>query len=247
MGFCNRGPGRRPPPKSIPPEVVSPNPRSVTGSWRRAYPHCRVCHWYPDIALMPPKGCISREGTSEVALEAVRQAVAKAVGGGYCRLQMSSSLALAVRGTVAGCRLGALGGGGGGRYLAPFRCIPAPSPPKPPKCLPPYREFDPAIGVVPARRHSHATSRVGSPGGRYQVAATVEMDRLGLSAARMLQWSPMHPFRPEWLTTMKSETAPRPPIRSPGEPLHGLRGRRRVLSALHIHMTQVPSCSQNGS
>ena len=36
------------------------------------------------------QGCITREGTSEAAPEAVRQAleeVAKAVGGGYCRLQ----------------------------------------------------------------------------------------------------------------------------------------------------------------
>ena len=40
--------------------------------------------------------------------------VAKAVGGGYCRLQMPLRLALAIRGTVAGHRLGALEGGGGG-------------------------------------------------------------------------------------------------------------------------------------
>ena len=33
---------------------------------------------------------------------------AKAVGGGYCRLQMPLRLALGVRGTVAGHRLGAL-------------------------------------------------------------------------------------------------------------------------------------------
>ena len=39
--------------------------------------------------------------------------VAEAVGGGYCRLQMPLRPALAVRGTVAGQRLGALGGGGG--------------------------------------------------------------------------------------------------------------------------------------
>ena len=38
--------------------------------------------------------------------------VAKAVGGGYCRLQMPLKLALGVRGTVAGHRLGALEGGG---------------------------------------------------------------------------------------------------------------------------------------
>ena len=36
----------------------------------------------------------------------------KAVWGGYCRLQMPLKLALAVRGTVAGYRLGALEGGG---------------------------------------------------------------------------------------------------------------------------------------
>ena len=47
--------------------------------------------------------------------------VAEAVGGGYCRLQMPLGPALAVRGTVAGHRLGALEGGG---YLPPFQCIP---------------------------------------------------------------------------------------------------------------------------
>ena len=39
--------------------------------------------------------------------------VAKAVGGGHCRLQMPLRLALGVRGTVAGRRLGALEGGAG--------------------------------------------------------------------------------------------------------------------------------------
>ena len=76
------------------------------------------------------QGCIRREGTSEVAPEAVRQAleeVAKAVGGGYCRLQMPLRLALGVRKTVAGRRLGALKGGGG--YLPPFHCIPGTTPP----------------------------------------------------------------------------------------------------------------------
>ena len=43
--------------------------------------------------------------------------VAEAVGGGYCRLQMPLRLALGVRGTVAGHRLGALEGGGGVRDL----------------------------------------------------------------------------------------------------------------------------------
>ena len=56
------------------------------------------------------QGCIGREGASEAAPQAVTQAVAKAVGGGYCRLQMPLRLALGVRGTVAGHRLGALEG-----------------------------------------------------------------------------------------------------------------------------------------
>ena len=46
------------------------------------------------------------------------EAVAKAVGGGYCRLQMPLRLALGVRGTAAGHRPGALEGGGG--YLRPL-------------------------------------------------------------------------------------------------------------------------------
>ena len=55
--------------------------------------------------------------------------VAEAVGGGYCRLPMPLKLALAVRETVAGHRLGGLEGGGG--YLPPFQCIPAPKAPSP--------------------------------------------------------------------------------------------------------------------
>ena len=51
------------------------------------------------------------------------EGVAKAVGGGYCRLQMPLRLARGVRGTVAGRRLGALEGGRGGD-LPPFQCIP---------------------------------------------------------------------------------------------------------------------------
>ena len=42
--------------------------------------------------------------------------LSKAVGGGYCRLQMPLKPALGVRETVAGHRLGALESGGGGGY-----------------------------------------------------------------------------------------------------------------------------------
>ena len=63
------------------------------------------------------QGCIRREGTSEAAPEAVRQAV-----GGGCRsgwgplLSVTNAMkpALAVRETVAGHRLGTLERGGGG-------------------------------------------------------------------------------------------------------------------------------------
>ena len=57
--------------------------------------------------------------------------VAKAVGGGYCRLQMPLKPALGVRGTVAGHRRGALEGAGG--YLPAFQCIPGLAPPLSPR------------------------------------------------------------------------------------------------------------------
>ena len=47
--------------------------------------------------------------------------VAQAVGGSYCRLQMPLRVAFAVRGTVAGHRLGALEGG---VTPPPFQCTP---------------------------------------------------------------------------------------------------------------------------
>ena len=76
---------------------------------------------------------MEREAISEAAPEAVRQSeeVTEAVGGGCCRLQMPLKLALDIRGTVAGHRLGALEGGGGGAYLPPFQCIPGGAPPLP--------------------------------------------------------------------------------------------------------------------
>ena len=50
--------------------------------------------------------------------------VAKAVGGGYCRLQMPLGLALGVRGTVAGHRLGVREEGGCPPPPPLFQCIP---------------------------------------------------------------------------------------------------------------------------
>ena len=59
-----------------------------------------------------------------VRLDRRLEEVAKAVGGGHCRLQMPLKLALGVRETVPGHGPGALEGGGGG--LPPFQCTPAP-------------------------------------------------------------------------------------------------------------------------
>ena len=106
-----------------------------------------------------PHGCISGEGASEEAPEVARgwldrrlKEVAKAVGGGYCRLQMPLKSALAVRDTVAGRWLGALERGGGGFPMhppPPLHCLLDPAfpfaPPPPPlrsrpKFEPPQRE-----------------------------------------------------------------------------------------------------------
>ena len=91
------------------------------------------------------------------------EGVAKAVGGGYCRLQMPLKLALGVRGTVAGHRLGALGNppplpmhpwrGGGGGSGGCVQLHAENSPPGLPRALaaqrPPY-PLDPAHTLWPA-------------------------------------------------------------------------------------------------
>ena len=91
-----------------------------------------------DTTLGLHQGCIRRKAASEAAPAAVRQEeVAKAVGGGYCRLQMPLRLALGVRETMAGRRLGALEGGGHPLLMHPwpthlFICPPTPA--LPPSC-----------------------------------------------------------------------------------------------------------------
>ena len=80
---------------------------------------------------VPPNGCIRRAGASEAAPGAVGQAV-----GGGCRSggrllsvanAIDAALALGVRRTVAGHRLGALEGGRG--TPPPCQCTPTPLPP----------------------------------------------------------------------------------------------------------------------
>ena len=79
--------------------------------------------------------------------------VAKAVGGGYRRLQTPLKLALSVRGTVAGHRLGARERGGGGTpppppafqciFARPHKCVPAPCLGPPRRCIAPGPESRP--------------------------------------------------------------------------------------------------------
>ena len=76
-----------------------------------------------------PRDALEEKGRLGRRLEEVDEAV----GGGYCRLQMRLTLALGARETVAGRRLGALGGKGG--PLAP--------PPPPPRS-----EAGPQAGAV---------------------------------------------------------------------------------------------------
>ena len=95
-------------------------------------------HWKPVVlpghrpALMQcsrRRDALEWDGTPQGARDAVGQAVAKAVGGGYCRLQMPLTPALAVRGAAAGHRLGAPESGEGG--------WPPPAPPPSNASLPP--------------------------------------------------------------------------------------------------------------
>ena len=62
---------------------------------------------------------------SQKRLDRRLEEVAKAAGGGWCRLQMPLELALAIRETVAGHRLGALEGAG---CLPPLPMHPCSSP-----------------------------------------------------------------------------------------------------------------------
>ena len=82
----------------------------------------------PKMAPSDFPDCIRREGTSEAGrtgwLPKRLVADTKSVGGSYCQLQM---LALGVRETVAGYRLGALKGGGASPHSN------ASLPPYPPK------------------------------------------------------------------------------------------------------------------
>ena len=78
-------------------------------------------------APRPPPGMHWKGRDLRGGLDRRSEEVAKAVGGGYCRLQMPLKPALAVRGTVAENRLGTLDGGL--PPPPPFQFISPPPPP----------------------------------------------------------------------------------------------------------------------
>ena len=82
----------------------------------------------------PPRNALEGKGPQrrpQRRLGRRLEEVAKAVGGGYCRLQTPLRPALGVRGTVAGRRLGALEGGRGVTPLPPPPLHASPQPPPP--------------------------------------------------------------------------------------------------------------------
>ena len=103
---------------------------TATGAMVPYGPRHRV---FPPVLLpLPvPRDALERKGPRrrpQQRLGRRLKEVAKAVGGGYCQLQMPFRLALAVRETVAGHRLGALEGGGGVRVSMEAHTPPHPQP-----------------------------------------------------------------------------------------------------------------------
>ena len=107
---------------SLVPELIHMDPKATRGP---SPPHHNATTptTADKVRVAPSEGCVRREGPRR-RLGRRLEEVTQAVGGGYCRLQMPLSLALGVRGTVAGHRLGALEGGGGGYLPPPFQCRP---------------------------------------------------------------------------------------------------------------------------
>ena len=160
----------RPPPRLPLPlplfGVALPEPVASCGARR-----CSDAPFAPPPPPPPPEFCLKRGGGG-AALEAKGpqrwpqrrlgrrlEEVAKAVGGGYCRLQMPLRLALGVRGTAAGHRLGALEGGGGGSPLPMHPSggggVPRGTPPPPQETLSCWRRRRNLLAQTDLRRRRH--------------------------------------------------------------------------------------------
>ena len=121
--------------------------------WNPPSPMSGYCQWQPGRPRLPnwcqgalPQQCIRREGTAEARR---LEEVAKAVMGGYCRLQMPFKPALAVRGTIPRYILGALEA----PSSLPFPMHPCPPPP-PPVGAESFNEAGPRLPPLPPLRHT---------------------------------------------------------------------------------------------
>ena len=106
-----------------------------------ATPPETVSNRFSNRFYIPPSSRDALEGKGpqkrpQKRLDRRLEEVAKAVGGGDCRLQMPLKLALGVRATVAGHRLGALEGGGGGGHVPSLPMHPCPPASCPLRCIP---------------------------------------------------------------------------------------------------------------
>ena len=165
------------------------------------------------------QGCIRREGTSEAAPEAVRQSVGggcQSGGEGYCRLQMPLKPAIAVTGTVAGRRLGALDAGGGGVPAPPSNAFLGWGPPSHGSKL-----LKGALATV--CRGQHPNIRTGSKSS----AASQPLHSIRVAADRTSAFFSRRAFFTNWtLTTTRSGTLRR----------HGrLRAQRNATLGPHPH------------
>ena len=154
----------------------------------------------------PSQGCIRREWTSEAAPEAVRQAVGGGCRSGWGRL-LSVTIAIepgtwCVRGTVAGHRLGALGG----YPPPPLQCNPGPSPRRPRMRAPSPR------GVPYQNRPTAAVHLPNSPPNRVPNArCTVHSSQALVPSACSQPHTPLcHPPPTPWGGAQVQPTATHP-------------------------------------
>ena len=142
-------------------------------------------------------------------------AVGQAVGGGYCRLQTPLNLALAVRGTVAGHRLGALESGGGGAPPLPLH----PAPPMRSNVVL-GRACCATLEAAPSRLPTHTSARgirTGAPriGAINRGQQPFTRPKCGLARARCRGDSPRPPHPPR--CTRRTEGGTRGICRTAGQ------------------------------
>ena len=130
----------------------------------------------------------------EERLDRRLEEVDKAVGGGYCRLQMPLKLALAIQMAVAGHRLGAVDVGGRGDLL-PLPMHSCPPPPDPGVEQPPCRIAPVLLTFVvpPDNNNTHKHQRTPSP---FLMAHPAPKQAATASRGTDIALGPTKPHRP---------------------------------------------------